>query len=296
MKSSATPLPKVVKGSLPPPPSKAKQRQGADNLALAPMITIKGYSPSGSNSNNSNSNSVTAKKVAPVVLPTPTSNNKPNNNKLSSKASKSKIAPKASTSNNISTKGTAIASPVETLSAKAQRLLASPVQATEEYCGSTGSVPIKFNHYNKLFPIHNGVLKWKDVDDEYCFSYVYKGNYSREISFIPSGMRNPYKATLDDLIGLQKDENSEYFLGLVTSGAYVVNVVEDAAAGVGIEGITLRSGPLVLSGSEDVKSGNLQVKLLTSELKSLDPALLQTAEAKDLIEKRDLEDILFSKS
>ena len=40
---------------------------------------------------------------------------------------------------------------------KAVSLLSSPN-------GSTGSIRIKFNHYNKSFPIYNGVLKWCDVD------------------------------------------------------------------------------------------------------------------------------------
>lgn len=181
----------------------------------------------------------------------------------------------------------------ELVSARALRLLAAQPGSSN----NCGKVPVKFNHYNKSFPIHNGVLKWKDIDEEYAFSFVYKGNYSKKILFIPEELRKPYKATSDNLVEMEKDENSEFFLGLISAGEYVVQVVEDASAGVGIDGIELRSGPLVLSSSEDyIKSGNLQMKLLTSELKSLDPKSLQSAEAKDLIEKRDLEDILFSKA
>ena len=47
-----------------------------------------------------------------------------------------------------------------------------------------GFIRIKFNHYNKEFPIKNSVLKWSDVDEIYCFSFIYRGNYRRDIQII----------------------------------------------------------------------------------------------------------------
>ena len=47
----------------------------------------------------------------------------------------------------------------------------------------SGNVNIKFNHYNKTFPVHNNILKWCDIDEEYSVSYVYKGEYIREIYY-----------------------------------------------------------------------------------------------------------------
>lgn len=49
-----------------------------------------------------------------------------------------------------------------------------------------GMIRLKFNHYNKEFPIHNSVLKWSDVDEVYCFSFIYKGNYRRDIQIVDS--------------------------------------------------------------------------------------------------------------
>ena len=36
---------------------------------------------------------------------------------------------------------------------------------------------VKFNHYNESFPITDGVLKWFDIDEEYCFSTVYETGF-----------------------------------------------------------------------------------------------------------------------
>jgi hypothetical protein len=112
----------------------------------------------------------------------------------------------------------------KSLSARAIRLLAEPSSSSE----NTGKVPVKFNHYNKRFPIHNGVLKWKDIDEEYAFSFVYKGNYSRRLFLIPEALRSPYKATTDDLIEVERDENGEYFLNLISAGEYVVQVNDNS--------------------------------------------------------------------
>ena len=60
--------------------------------------------------------------------------------------------------------------PGETVRQQALRLLSLP--PLPDQCGK-GTV--KFNHYNKAFPIHNSVMQWVDVDEEYSFSFVFKG-------------------------------------------------------------------------------------------------------------------------
>jgi len=40
-----------------------------------------------------------------------------------------------------------------------------------------GLVTVKYNHYKEKFPILDGVLQESDIDEQYCFSAVFKGNY-----------------------------------------------------------------------------------------------------------------------
>ncbi|KAJ1410904.1 hypothetical protein B484DRAFT_402805 [Ochromonadaceae sp. CCMP2298] len=54
---------------------------------------------------------------------------------------------------------------------------------------SEGSVRVRFNHYNKSFPLHNSVLRWSDVDEEYCFSFVYRGDFKRYLTLVPNKVR-----------------------------------------------------------------------------------------------------------
>ena len=64
------------------------------------------------------------------------------------------------------------------------RLAAAPVDLDNSGC--CGSVHVRFNHYNSAFPIHNGVLKWELVDEKYSISFVYRGNYVRNLEYISS--------------------------------------------------------------------------------------------------------------
>ena len=74
----------------------------------------------------------------------------------------------------------------------AEDRLAAP--ANFDHGSNCGSVRIRFNHYNSAFPIHNGVLKWESVDDKYSISFVYRGNYVRNLEYtsdtIPSNQRS----------------------------------------------------------------------------------------------------------
>lgn len=104
-----------------------------------------------------------------------------------------------------------------------------------------GQVSIKFNHYNKKFPIFNGVLTWKDIDSEYAFSFVYKGKYFRRIMDLTTGMT------------IQSDDDCDYFVNLVDGQTLLVQV-EEGEEGIGAEGIRLQEGPLKLaSNDQDVR-------------------------------------------
>jgi hypothetical protein len=39
-------------------------------------------------------------------------------------------------------------------------------------------VVVKYSHYKEKFPIEDGILKEKTIDDQYCLSYVFKGNFN----------------------------------------------------------------------------------------------------------------------
>ena len=189
----------------------------------------------------------------------------------------------------------------------AKVLLGLPANSTE----GCGAVKVRFNHYNKSFPIHNGVLKWSDIDEEYCISFVYRGNFIRNLILtsvcggtLETTDNNEYAAFTDEH-GRRvtvHDESYSYFIGLQDKQECTLEVIEDAVAGIGAEGLRLNAGPLCSaqlnsiqpSNSESIKNTNRAFDTITSELKSIAVTDLDGAHAKDLIERRDLEDILYS--
>ena len=240
----------------------------------------------------------------------------------------------------------------------------------------SGHVVIVFNHYQKQFPIHNTVLKWADVDEEYSLSFVYKGNYKRELQLIPaqhlaSNPNNQHGSSFQNikafltkafhasfgqsqsnlnsaskeatanasslggdtsngltvipppsLVGssglsvhhpivtlAKHDDEHTYFIDLKPGDQYLLHIEEDPQAGITTE-LRTSSQPLNASdlaniamsggstkdGSDGVKQPNAAFNQLTSELKALAPTELGGQQAKDLLERRDLEDILYSNS
>lgn len=175
--------------------------------------------------------------------------------------------------------------------------------------GDTGTVKVRFNHYNKSFPIHNGVLKWADVDEDYCLSFVYKGNFTRNLVFVSSGSadtgtEDEVKLSdhdVEDGRRLAKhDEHFTYYINIADKSEYRLDVLEDPTAGIGAEGLRMNTGPLKSSElgsiqtSNAIKSTSRAMDNITAELKSIAVTELNDAHAKDLIERRDLEDILYS--
>jgi hypothetical protein len=77
------------------------------------------------------------------------------------------------------------------------RLAQAPVDI--DINGCCGTVHVRFNHYNSAFPIHNGVLKWESVDEKYSISFVYRGNYVRNLEYVSINTSQlNLRPTLDD--------------------------------------------------------------------------------------------------
>jgi len=194
--------------------------------------------------------------------------------------------------------------------------LSAPLNDSE-----SGHVTVKFNIYNKQFPIYNGVLRWVDIDEEYAFSFVYKGNYTRELRVLRASesapghteqlQPQPNKAAVtysyDDAANINdkdaavdfitRDDVGDYFIGLMPGLQLLASVEEDAVAGVGVDGLTIRRGPIVFNSTNTpIKSGNNAVQEITKELLAMDVSRLQSTEAARLRELRDIEDVLFSSS
>ena len=88
-----------------------------------------------------------------------------------------------------------------------------------------GAATVKFNHYVKSFPIYNGVLKWEDVDEEYSFSFVYNGPYTRNIFELL-----PVDPMTNKALGgpkVMRDDEGDFFVGLKPDKAYEVIISQD---------------------------------------------------------------------
>jgi hypothetical protein len=144
----------------------------------------------------------------------------------------------------------------ESIHDQALRLLAS----TELEGLSKGKVKVRFNHYNKDFPIYNGVLKWTDIDEQYSFSFVYRGNYKREL-YQPTISEHMDELSSGENLTKQKvlgDIEGEYFIGLTDGEVLFLKVTEDPVAGVGAEGMRLYDKPSQYSSNDGASSHTTQ--------------------------------------
>jgi hypothetical protein len=161
-------------------------------------------------------------------------------------------------------------------------LLASPEDP--ERCGAA---TVRFNHYRKQFAVWNGVVLFEDIDREYSFSFVYKGKFTRYLRLDGDEDGPPCSSS----------EDYNFFLGVDPKLSYRIFVEEDPEAGVGVDGLTIHEGPLKLGTGDTTphleKQENRQVRDITESLKKMEVKDLHSAEAKQLREARDLEDILY---
>ena len=167
----------------------------------------------------------------------------------------------------------------------------------------SGQVCCRWNHYRKCFSAHNGVVKFSDIDAEYSFSFVYRGNFTRKLKLDGAD---------DEDASAYVPGDGDFFIEVCPTRTYRLVVIEDPVAGVGAEGLRLKDGPIFGSkdtgpifgskdtgpifGSKDTESPPKQSKavdLLTKELLKMDVSDLHSAEAKAIREARDVEDVLF---
>lgn len=167
------------------------------------------------------------------------------------------------------------------------------------YPERSGEVVVRYSHYRAKFRVHNGVLKWQDIDEEYAISFVFKGNFGRHLcqeSYQPpdsDGKKPPP-------IQVISDEPNLHFFVLVAPpeepvAEFYLSLTEDPIAGVGVEGLR-RAEPRFAAEPLQHFGGSRAVEEMTSRLRELSKRAggLRTQEAQDLIARRDLEDVLYS--
>ena len=87
--------------------------------------------------------------------------------------------------------------------------------------------------------IDTGVLKWQDIDDEYAISFVFKGNFGRQLCqesrkapYLDGKNPRPIKVISDE-------PNLHFFVAVAPPKApiaeFYLSLTEDPVAGVGVE-------------------------------------------------------------
>ncbi|KAJ2997126.1 hypothetical protein HDV02_005867 [Globomyces sp. JEL0801] len=142
-----------------------------------------------------------------------------------------------------------------------------------------GQVTVIFNHYHDSFPIRDGVLDGNIVDDKYAFSFVNKGQY---------------KLYLRDSDNKLMEKVGTTFINLIDQTKYTIEIEKDPE-----EIKRLASKPvqnIQFNKQSDLTPRNVKVNAITNELKKMTTEqLMDKGETyKELLEARDLEDILYS--
>jgi hypothetical protein len=174
----------------------------------------------------------------------------------------------------------------------------------ERDASTSGRCVIVFNHYKKDFEVKNGVLTFADVDEEYSFSFVYKGKYRRDLFLVGERVgqslimsKLPSSSQDEEVANRQyarRDDEGLYFIEMNPESIYKIEL-EESEAGIGAEGLRIRSGPYkAFISNSGVKSRNVAVNDLTQQLLKMDAKDLNNEEARKLREQRDIEDVLFS--
>ncbi|TNV76308.1 hypothetical protein FGO68_gene14561 [Halteria grandinella] len=143
-------------------------------------------------------------------------------------------------------------------------------------------VMVKYNHYKGMFPVLDGVLREDSIDEEYCLSFVFKGNYALQIR----EEKDPERKYL------AKAENGDKAWVNVQEGkVYVLEVDEDAE----VEAERRKNAKPIEFYKPEQPKQNARINGLTAQLKgmSIDELKEKGDKYKELIEARDLEDILY---
>jgi hypothetical protein len=144
-------------------------------------------------------------------------------------------------------------------------------------------VMVKYNHYKEKFLVTDGVLKEEDIDEQYCLSFVFKGNYALQIR----EEKDPERRYLPK----QPDGIKKAWIGVEEGKVYVLEVDEDAE----IEAERKKNAKPIEFFKPDKLKENGRINGITAQLKgmSLNELKEKGDKYKELIEARDLEDILY---
>ena len=157
----------------------------------------------------------------------------------------------------------------------------TPVSREEHYeeqkVDVVGSNVVTYSHYKDSFCTRNEKMAWADIDEKYCLSFVFKGNF---------------KTTLVASDGTRVVRNEEgFFDGLCDGVVYALEVEADPE-------FPIESKPLHLSrrGDPAQSVGQVRVQNITDQLKAMsaDELREQGPEYKRLLEERELEEMLGS--
>lgn len=147
-----------------------------------------------------------------------------------------------------------------------------------------GKCRVRYNHYNSEFTLLDGRLRWSDVDESYCISYVFEGAFRPRV-----------KEAGADAAPLDRDADGA-FAPLSDGAAYELIIEEDEAAEAAATAADPRRAAGVRAAEPVPGAPNAASARLTAELKTLSVEELagQSERYQQLKEARDLEDVLFS--
>ena len=163
-----------------------------------------------------------------------------------------------------------------------------------------GTVVVKYNHYDDSFPIVDGVLRFDDVDEKYCFSFAFPGKYQLHLF---DNAVHPSNRTAENR--LPEDQVAKIFPNLVDGATYFVEVEEDIEESKKAREAYSKAPPKIMSMAEvnamtyassktEITQPNAQSQLITAELKGMKASELSGERYQQLLEARALEDCLFS--
>jgi hypothetical protein len=202
-----------------------------------------------------------------------------------------------------------VAAPAVAPTAPAAAPVAEPPSSAEPI---VGKVRVRYNHYNKEFNVVDGTLQFEDIDAEYSFSFVFKGNFTCQLTdgsgsvYAPdgSGLRREMRK---DPSGFDPDAEEEAVVGTFSGlalqdadgkqAAYVITVDEDPIVAATE---TKRNTPYRAPSSTSGAGGGVGPgaargsALVTAELKNMSADELREGGARyrELLEARDLEDLM----
>mmetsp|Transcript_29465 Transcript_29465/g.50891 ORF Transcript_29465/g.50891 Transcript_29465/m.50891 type:complete len:285 (+) Transcript_29465:174-1028(+) len=155
-------------------------------------------------------------------------------------------------------------------------------------------VTVKYSHYNKKFFAPNGKLPWASIDEEYCISFVFKGDF--KVTLVDDVLGTAAGALENGRGKLSKDSDG-CFHGVEDTHRYLLSVDEDPNFVTESKPISFaKTKQDVVLQSMRGNQPSKRIDEMTAQLKNLTAGQRanQTDEYKQLIEERDIEDCLYN--